>query len=63
LFSTKTVEFDYKQAFQRNYGIFTNDEQEKIRNAKILLVGCGGVGGVMAILLARCGVENFVLVD
>lgn len=60
---TKNAEFDYKRAFGRNYGIFTDEEQEKIRNAKILLVGCGGIGGVMAIMLARCGIENFVLVD
>jgi len=60
---TEIVGFDYERAFGRNYGIFTPEEQERIRNAKILLVGCGGIGGVMAILLARCGVGNFVLVD
>lgn len=60
---TKTPEFDYEQAFGRNYGIFTNEEQEKIRNSNILMVGSGGVGGVLTVLLARCGIEHFVLVD
>ena len=53
----------YMEKFKRNYGIFTHEEQEKIRNAKVMLIGCGGMGGVMAIVLARSGVENFVLVD
>lgn len=59
----ETAGFDYKQAFSRNYGIFTDGEQEKIRNTRILMVGCGGIGGVVSVLLARVGVENFVLVD
>lgn len=60
---TKIPGFDYEKAFGRNYGIFTNEEQEKLRNAKIMMVGCGGIGGVLTVLLARCGIENFVLVD
>ena len=27
----KIAEFDYEKAFHRNYGIFTPEEQEKIR--------------------------------
>jgi tRNA A37 threonylcarbamoyladenosine dehydratase len=54
---------DYRERFQRNYGIFEDAEQEKIRKTKVLVVGCTGSGETVSIILARCGVENFVLVD
>ena len=57
------LDFSYDKLFERNYGIFTHEEQENIRNAKVMLIGCGGMGGAMAIILARSGVENFVLID
>jgi len=53
----------YKEFFQRNYGIFSEAEQESIRNARILIIGCGGIGGTVAVMLARAGVSGFVLVD
>jgi hypothetical protein len=54
---------DYETLFQRNYGIFSKDEQERIKRASILIVGCGGIGGAVAIMLARSGVSRFVLVE
>jgi len=60
---TDEKELDYKTLFGRNYGIFTEEEQEGIRNGKVAMIGCGGIGGAMALALARSGVENFVLVD
>ncbi len=53
----------YKQLFARNYGVFTEQEQEKMRRSRVLVVGCGGIGGTVAVILARCGVEKFELVD
>ncbi len=53
----------YEQCFQRNYGILTPEEQELIRNTTVVIVGCGGVGGVIALALTRCGLEKFVLYD
>ncbi|MGD0626875.1 MAG: ThiF family adenylyltransferase [Thermodesulfobacteriota bacterium] len=54
---------DYQERFQRNYGIFEDAEQEKIRRTKVLVVGCTGSGETVSIILARCGIENFILVD
>jgi len=54
---------DYQERFQRNYGIFEDGEQEKIRRMRVLVVGCTGSGETASIILARCGVENFILVD
>ncbi len=55
--------FDYKKLFERNFGIFTVEEQERIRNANILIIGCGGIGGVITISLARSGCENFTIYE
>jgi molybdopterin/thiamine biosynthesis adenylyltransferase len=55
--------FNYEKAFRVNLGIFSKLEQERIRKARILIVGAGGVGGVTAIILARTGVTNFVIND
>jgi len=53
----------YEELFQRNLGIFEPREQERIREAKVVIIGCGGIGGVVAIVLARSGVGHFVLMD
>ncbi len=55
--------FSYEKAFEVNLGIFSREEQDRIRKAKILIIGAGGVGGVTAIILARCGVTNFIIND
>lgn len=57
------MKIKYKQLFARNYGVFTEQEQERMRRARVLVVGCGGIGGTVAVILARCGVEKFELVD
>jgi molybdopterin/thiamine biosynthesis adenylyltransferase len=54
---------EYKKLFERNYGIFTPAEQERLRHANVLIIGCGGIGGVIAITLARSGVENFTIYE
>ncbi|ABW18866.1 HesA/MoeB/ThiF family protein [Alkaliphilus oremlandii] len=39
------------------------DAQVKLKNSTILIFGCGAIGGDIAIQLAMCGVENFILYD
>lgn len=53
----------YEGLFGRNLGIFEPGEQERIKDAKVLIVGCGGVGGAVAIILARSGAGNLTLID
>ncbi len=53
----------YEDLFQRNYGIFTEKEQDAIRQSRVLIIGCGGIGATVAIMLARSGISHFVLVD
>jgi len=53
----------YEQFFERNYGILEPEEQERVKNAKVVIVGCGGIGGVIALALARSGLEHYVLYE
>ena len=49
--------------FDRLLKVIDEDDLIKIRNAKVLILGVGGVGGYALETLARMGVENFILVD
>lgn len=53
----------YEEFFQRNLGVFTPEEQARIKNAKVLIIGSGGIGGVVALALARSGLEHLVLME
>ncbi len=55
--------FDYSRAFARNLGLVTSAEQERLRNARAVVLGAGGVGGVHALSLARMGVGKFRIID
>ncbi len=54
---------DYLTAFTRNRGVLDTGQQERLRRSRVLVVGCGGVGGTVAVALARSGVGAFTLVD
>ena len=49
--------------FCRTEIVVGKQNMEKIKNAKILVLGVGGVGGYVVEMLARLGVENLSIVD
>ena len=53
----------FGEAFARNIGIITAEEQQRISAATIAIAGLGGVGGVYAQSFARMGVGHFHLAD
>ncbi len=55
--------FNYEQAFSRNTGWVTPDEQQTLRNKRVAIAGGGGVGGVHLLTLARLGVSKFHIAD
>ena len=57
------MKFNYQQAFCRHSNLCKSWNQDKIRATKVAVIGCGGVGGLHAINLARMGVEYITLVD
>lgn len=52
----------YNEMMLRNWAFITPEEQEKIKNTKILLAGCG-LGSDIAELAVETGFTKFVLVD
>lgn len=55
--------FNYEEAFSRNIGWVTKEEQQKLRNTKVAIGGLGGVGGDHTIVLSRLGIGNFNISD
>ena len=53
----------YRKMVERNAGIITKEQQEKLRQCEIPVFGVGGLGGIVAELLARCGVGKLKIVD
>ena len=45
------------------FKILVGDKFDNIKNLKVLILGVGGVGGIVAESLARCGIENITIVD
>ncbi|WP_298502284.1 HesA/MoeB/ThiF family protein [uncultured Methanobrevibacter sp.] len=54
---------DYWEILTRQMSLVTKEEQEKFKNAKITVIGCGGIGGQTIEMLARMGIGELVLVD
>lgn len=53
----------YWEMIARQVPLVSKKEQEKFKNAKITVIGCGGIGGEAIEMLARMGVGELVLVD
>lgn len=53
----------YSEMIKKNIGVYTHEEQEKLRNSKAIIFGLGGVGGLEAILCARAGIGHISGVD
>lgn len=52
-----------KEQFSRNLGIMSEKEIQQLHDTKIVIAGCGCIGGFSAELLARMGVGKLVLAD
>lgn len=55
--------FNYEEAFSRNLGWLTKEEQDKIKTFTIAVPGLGGVGGHHLHALIRMGFSNFHISD
>jgi molybdopterin/thiamine biosynthesis adenylyltransferase len=58
-----TEEDFYAELTTRNTGVVSADEQQRLRNATILVAGCGSIGGAAVEPLVRLGVRSFLLAD
>lgn len=55
--------FDYTEAFSRNIGWITEQEQAILKGKRIAIAGMGGVGGSHLLTLTRLGIGHFNLAD
>lgn len=53
----------YWTMVERNIGVYTRQEQERLRRSRVIVFGLGGVGGYEAILCARMGIGHVTGVD
>ncbi|SFV64308.1 HesA/MoeB/ThiF family protein related to EC-YgdL [hydrothermal vent metagenome] len=58
-----TEEEFYKMLWFRSSMVFTDEEKELIKNARVGVIGVGGTGGICSEQLIRGGVGNITLVD
>lgn len=49
--------------YVRNKKTISDEDQHKLRNSCVAIVGCGGLGGYIAEQLARIGVGRLVIID
>lgn len=56
-------EHQYWDMITRQKDLINRKEQLKIKNSKITVIGCGGIGGAAIEMLARIGAENLLIVD
>jgi len=55
--------WNYREAFVRNLGLVTAQEQERLRQSCVAICGLGGAGGVHLVTLLRLGIGRFRLAD
>ncbi|MGH1373988.1 MAG: ThiF family adenylyltransferase [Cellvibrionaceae bacterium] len=55
--------FDYQEAFSRNIGWVTEDEQLVLKSKKVAIAGVGGVGGLHLLAHTRLGIGKFHISD
>jgi molybdopterin/thiamine biosynthesis adenylyltransferase len=55
--------FSYDEAFSRNLGWVTHDEQQRLQRSRVCIAGLGGVGGIYLLTLARLGIGAFSIAD
>lgn len=53
----------WPERFRRNHNIFSVLQMQRLLRSRVLLVGCGGLGGQTALLLARSGVGALRVCD
>jgi hypothetical protein len=61
--SENDVRYDYFEAFNRNLGFLSLEEQIRVKNARLAIAGLGGTGGAQVHVLSRLGVTKFHLAD
>lgn len=57
------ADFDYFEAFSRNLGFISREQQARLQQATVAIAGLGGTGGAQVHALSRLGIGGFHLAD
>jgi molybdopterin/thiamine biosynthesis adenylyltransferase len=57
------IGYDYLDIIQRNIGVITKEDQEKLSKITIGLAGVGAIGSLAGKLAARLGVKSIICID
>lgn len=60
---TRYIGMGYWEIVSRQMSIVTKSQQTRFKDAKVAVIGCGGIGGSVIEQLARMGVGNINLID
>lgn len=52
-----------KDRYKRNMNMLSREENESLKNFKVCVIGCGGLGGYVIELLGRLGIGTITAVD
>jgi molybdopterin/thiamine biosynthesis adenylyltransferase len=61
--SSEVAAFSQAEAFERNAGLISLEEQQILASSLVVIAGCGGVGGLHAHTCARLGIGRFRIAD
>lgn len=53
----------FTERYQRNLGTMTPEENDKLKDFRVCVIGCGGLGGYVIEELARLGIGHITAVD
>lgn len=60
---TRYIGDGYWEIASRQMSIVTRSEQQRFKDSKITVIGCGGIGGQTIEMLARMGIGELIVVD
>lgn len=60
---TRFIGDGYWEIISRQMSIVTKSEQQRFKDGRITVIGCGGIGGETIEMLARMGIGELTLVD
>lgn len=55
--------FDYDRALQLHYRVFSQEQRDRIREARVTMLGLGGASTAMALIRACSGIADSRLAD
>lgn len=55
--------YTYQEIIDRNIGLITEEQQQKLKHSCVAVFGLGGLGGVISEILVRSGISSLKILD